>query len=45
MDFEKAKQIIKDAIDQGNTLIEIMEIAIDKIYEQGKEDQRKDDEP
>ena len=41
MDFEKVKQILKEAIDEGNTLAEIMEIAADKIYEQGKNDERK----
>ena len=45
MDFEQVKQILKDAIDEGNTIAQIMEIAAEKIYQKGREDQRKDDEP
>lgn len=38
MDFEKAKELMKEAIDEGNSLAEIMEIFTNKIYQQGKQD-------
>ena len=36
MNFEKAKELMKEAIDEGNNLAEIMEIFTQKVYEQGK---------
>ena len=38
MDFEKAKELLKESIDEGANLFEIMEIFTDKVYEQGKQD-------
>ena len=38
MDFEKAKKLLKESIDEGANLFEIMEIFTDKVYEQGKQD-------
>ena len=38
MDFEKAKELLKESIDEGENLFEIMEIFADKVYEQGKQD-------
>ena len=38
MDFEKAKELLKESIDEGKNLFEIMEIFTDKVYEQGKHD-------
>ena len=36
MDFDKAKELLKESIDEGENLFEIMEIFADKVYEQGK---------
>ena len=38
MNFEKAKKLLKESIDEGKNLFEIMEIFADKVYEQGKKD-------
>ena len=38
MDFEKTKELLKESIDEGANLFEIMEIFTDKVYEQGKQD-------
>ena len=38
MDFEKVKELLKESIDEGENLFEIMEIFADKVYEQGKQD-------
>ena len=38
MDFEKAKELLKESIDKGANLFEIMEIFAGKVYEQGKQD-------
>ena len=38
MDFEKVKELLKEAIDEGNTVAEIMQITADKIYQQGVKD-------
>ena len=38
MDFDKAKELLKDAIDEGGNLAEILEIFTDKVYQQGKQD-------
>ena len=43
MNFEKAKELMKEAIDEGNNLAEIMEIFTQKVYEQGKHDEREVD--
>ena len=41
MEFEKVKELLKEAIDEGNTVAEIMQITTDKIYQQGLDDGRK----
>lgn len=38
MDFEKVKELLKEAIDEGDTIAEIMQIMTDKIYQQGVKD-------
>ena len=38
MDFEKVKELLKEAIDEGNTIAEIMQITVEKIYQQGVKD-------
>ena len=38
MDFEKVKELLKEAIDEGNTIAEIMQITADKIYQKGVND-------
>ena len=43
MDFEKVKELLKEAIDEGNTIAEIMQITADKIYQQGVKDGEQDD--
>ena len=43
MDFEKAKKLLKESIDEGANLFEIMEIFTDKVYEQGKKDRKDSD--
>lgn len=43
MDFEKAKKLLKESIDEGGNLFEIMEIFTDKVYEQGKQDGKDSD--
>ena len=43
MDFEKAKKLLKESIDEGKNLFEIMEIFTDKVYEQGKQDGKETD--
>lgn len=35
MDFEKLKELLKEAIDEGENLAEIMQITAEKIYQQG----------
>ena len=45
MDFEKAKKLLKESIDEGANLFEIMEIFTDKVYEQGKQDGNSNKEP
>ena len=42
MDFEKVKELLKEAIDEGNTVAEIMQITADKIYQQGVKDSEQD---
>ena len=43
MDFEKTKELLKESIDEGENLFEIMEIFTDKVYEQGKQDSKESD--
>ena len=43
MDFEKAKELLKESIDEGENLFEIMEIFTNKVYEQGKQDGKESD--
>ena len=43
MDFDKAKELLKESIDEGENLFEIMEIFTDKVYEQGKQDSKESD--
>ena len=43
MDFEKAKELLKESIDEGENLFEIMEIFTNKVYEQGKQDSKESD--
>lgn len=43
MDFEKVKELLKEAIDEGNTIAEIMQITAEKIYQQGVKDSGQDD--
>ena len=43
MDFEKVKELLKEAVDEGNTIAEIMQITADKIYQQGVKDGEQDD--
>lgn len=38
MNFEKIKELLKEAIDEGNTIAEIVQITADKIYQQGIKD-------
>lgn len=38
LSFDKTKKLLKEAIDEGKTLLEIMEIFTNKVYEQGKRD-------
>ena len=42
MDFETLKQIIKSAIDEGNNLADIMQLTVDKVYQQGLKDGKDD---
>ena len=42
MDFEKVKELLKEAIDEGNTIAEIMQITAEKIYKQGNKDGEQD---
>ena len=35
VDFEKVKELVKEAIDEGITIAEIIQIAAEKIYKQG----------
>ena len=45
MDFEMAKKLLKESIDEGKTVCEILEIFTDKVYQKGKEDwDRKENE-
>ena len=43
MDLEKAKELMKEAIDEGNNMAEIMEIFTHKVYEQWKHDEQEVD--
>lgn len=43
MDFDKAKELLKESIDEGENLFEIMEIFTNKVYEQGKQDSKESD--
>ena len=43
MDFDKAKELLKESIDEGENLFEIMEIFTNKVYEQGKHDGNESD--
>ena len=38
MNFEKIKELLKEAIDEGNTIAEIMQITAEKIYQSGYND-------
>ena len=38
VEFEKVKELLKEAIDEGNTIAEIMQITAEKIYQQGVKD-------
>lgn len=38
MNFEEAKQLLKEAIDESVTQEDILRIWIEKVYQQGKED-------
>ena len=42
MDFDEAKQLLKEAIDESETSGDILRIWVDKIYQKGKQDCRKD---
>ena len=41
MDFEKVKELLKESIDEGDTIAEIAEIFTEKVYEQGLMDRGK----
>lgn len=41
MNFEKIKKLLKEAIDEGNTIAEIVQITAEKIYQQGISDGEK----
>ena len=43
MNFEKAKKLLKESIDEGKNLFEIMEIFSNKVYEQWKQDGKESD--
>ena len=38
MNFEKAKKLLVESIDEGKNFAEIMEIFTNKVYYQGKQD-------
>lgn len=38
MDFEQAKNLLKEAIDEAETQGDILRIWIEKVYQQGKDD-------
>lgn len=38
MDFEEAKRLLKEAIDEAETKGDILRIWIEKVYQKGKED-------
>lgn len=38
MDFEEAKELLKEAIDKAETQGDILRIWIEKVYQKGKED-------
>ena len=38
MDFEKVKQLLKEAVDEAETHGDILRIWIEKVYQQGKDD-------
>lgn len=38
MDFEEAKRLLKEAIDEAETQGDILRIWIEKVYQKGKED-------
>ena len=38
MDFEEAKRLLKEAIDEAVTHGDILQIWVEKIYQKGKED-------
>lgn len=44
MDFNEAKQLLKEAIDESETSGDILRIWVEKIYQKGKQDCRGDDE-
>ena len=41
MNFEKIKELLKEAIDEGDTIAEIVQITAEKIYQQGISDGEK----
>ena len=38
MDFDEAKQLLKESIDEAETQGDILRIWVEKIYQKGKED-------
>ena len=38
MEFEEAKELLKEAIDEAETQGDILRIWIEKVYNQGKDD-------
>ena len=42
MDFEEAKNLLKEAIDEAETQGDILRIWIEKVYQQGKHDERQE---
>jgi len=42
MDFEQAKNLLKEAIDESETQGDILRIWIEKVYQQGKDDAQND---
>lgn len=42
MDFDEAKQLLKEAIDESETSGDILRIWVEKIYQKGKQDCQED---
>jgi hypothetical protein len=42
MEFKKAKELLKEAVDEAETQGDILRIWIEKVYQQGKDDAQND---